>query len=1102
MDIKNNKSTEINDLIDKYIYSINNIYQNKTFTHTNYTEYSFRRPLGDFLNNLLKITHPNDNYDIFEEHSHYENKGNYKGKTKNAPDYTIYKNKLQTGVIETKRPEASLNDPDYQDQFSRYQKAFSFSIFTNYLEFHGWNHTKPGHRLAIAQFGINNGNNGIIKANEAVHSAKLLADDIAVANIQPIKDSHTLAIITANLSKMLSKAVFNALEYYKYKKDHNDPQPNSLSQLYSNFQKALIKNITHKAFAHLFAQTITYGMVIAKVNHPEGKFTRKTALNNTPSTDPFLKEFFADVMGKNIDNKIKWPVDRLSEAFSVTDIHCLLRGFKGHDPLISFYELFLKEFDNKMRKELGVWYTPNEIAKFIVKSVDYLLKVKLNLPNGLTSGLDQKDKIPVTINNRTKNEPRIQILDPAVGTGTFLIEALKLIYNTVKSKSNIAGIWSNYVKNDLIYQLNAFEILMAAYTVAHLRLYIALRNTFNGHLPKNLKRFHVYLTNALMSPINDKDHDLFAPYIDKEEIDSNETKEKSPIMIVIGNPPYQRKSQNRGPDINNLMKPYIKGLPNKNQIAVHDDCVKFIRLAESYIEKHGSGIVGYITNSSYLRAKPCWKMRHHLATVFDDIYIINLNGGQHEQPDANGNHDENVFGIKIPVAISIFVKRSKSKVITKNTIVNVKDKDLANIHYMNITGKRSYKLKLLGNNSIKDFIKKDDFKTWKCNSKNKWSFIYEGDINSNPYYTNFIPLTKIFNLKTEGIVTGNDKLLINNQNNTQDLINDLNNNNSDTFISHHKEAKANWVPKAMKELKDNNGFKATKIQYHPLMYSYIPYSTTAKSNKILRRPRNPTINKMINSKHTLGLVVPSGINNSMSMFNHAIISNTLIVNRIFKGDRSGGFIFPLRNYPIMGHFYGNFNPDFLKKFNKSINASYDIKSYKDCKNILAWIIAILNAPQFIRKYNNNLKDSFPRIPLPNNYKQFKELSDIGNKLIKVFTVDYSNKDLENCPFELCSSNNINSNNWTVNANILSKKYYDKNNKYLYINKYYYFNNVTYNQIKFQLGGYNLIYQWLYDHLGHSLNLSNIKGMQGMLISISKLITLRNKLKSTRFINNF
>ena len=397
-------------------------------------------------------------------------------------------------------------------------------------------------------------------------------------------------------------------------------------------------------------------------------FSRQEAAELIPKSNPFLRKLFGYVAGPDIDERIKPTVENLAEVFRHTNVEELLKNFgnstQTNDPIIHFYETFLAEYDPKLRKSRGVWYTPEPVVSFIVRAVDDILKTEFGLTQGLADTTKTKIKVDVQGKTIEQEVHKVQILDPATGTGTFLAEVVKFIYNT--NFKQMQGMWSSYVDEHLIPRLNGFELLMASYAMAHLKLSMLLAETGYKNSPQKGgvsagrggtdQRLNVYLTNSLEEHHKDTGT-IFSSWLSQESNEANRIKRDVPVMCVIGNPPYSVSSSNKGEWIQNLIKDYKKDL-NEKKLNLDDDYIKFIRYGQHYIEKNGEGILAYISNNSFIDGITHRQMRKNLLETFDKIYILDLHGNSKKKETApDGGKDENVFDIMQGVSINIFVKK-------------------------------------------------------------------------------------------------------------------------------------------------------------------------------------------------------------------------------------------------------------------------------------------------------------------------------------------------------------------------------------------------------------------------------------------------------------
>ena len=275
---------------------------------------------------------------------------------------------------------------------------------------------------------------------------------------------------------------------------NEDKANNAKSELYGQyeaFKTVLIHDISHAEFADVYAQTIAYGMFAARYHDPTlPTFTRHEAATLIPQSNPFLRQLFRTIAGYNLDDtdgkRLLWIVEELVQIFLATDVASIMRNFgkatRQQDPVVHFYETFLAAYDPKLRKARGVWYTPEPVVNFIVRAVDDILKTKFNLPKGFAD--TSKTQITVDVQGAGKKGEtlkvkkeihKVQILDPATGTGTFLAQTVRHIYNT--QFASMQGMWPQYVHEHLIQRLNGFELLMTSYAMAHLKLDMLLTET-------------------------------------------------------------------------------------------------------------------------------------------------------------------------------------------------------------------------------------------------------------------------------------------------------------------------------------------------------------------------------------------------------------------------------------------------------------------------------------------------------------------------------------------------------------------------------------------------------------------------------------------------
>ena len=629
-----------------YIQQINKLYRLGLAT-----EHSYRPALQSVLSGILEDT---------------EVTNEPKRQKCGAPDYIITRNKIDIGYVEAKDIGIDLDKVERgskdDDQWRRYASSLDNIILTDYTQFRFFRNGHKVEEIRIAE--PTKGGLTPLPSNFA-HLQSLLLDFAAFEG-QPIKSAKKLAEMMAHKAALMRDVFFKAVT------DEDDDAETTLQEQLDAFKAVLVHDMDAAQFADVYAQTIAYGLFTARLHEATPKkFTRGEALTLIPKSNPFLRQLFQYVAGSDLDTRVVWIVDALCEVFRYADLTEILKDFGTatgkNDPILHFYETFLAEYDPRLRKARGVWYTPEPVVHFIVRAIDDVLKSHFHVKDGIAD----TTKITVKVDGHAKGKAikvdeevhKVQLLDVATGTGTFLAEVVKQIYGRFAGQE---GLWSDYVYSHLLPRMHGFELLMASYAMCHMKLDLLLQQT--GYKPTGaVKRLSVYLTNSLEEHHKDL-HLPFANWLSREANEASRIKREIPIMVAFGNPPYSGHSSNNGEWIEKLLAPYkmepggkIK-LQEKNPKWLNDDYVKFLRLGEYYIEKNGEGVLAYITNHAYLDNPTFRGMRWHLMRTFDDIFIIDLHGSaKKNEPSPSGEVDNNVFDIQQGVAIIVAVKSSKSK---------------------------------------------------------------------------------------------------------------------------------------------------------------------------------------------------------------------------------------------------------------------------------------------------------------------------------------------------------------------------------------------------------------------------------------------------------
>ncbi|MFQ5606096.1 MAG: N-6 DNA methylase, partial [bacterium] len=565
------------------------------------------------------------------------------------PDFRIWDGSEHiVGYIEAKAPtEIDLISIEDSAQIQRYRHTFPNLILTNFFEFRLYRQGELASKVAIARpFVVHKLQTVPPLENEAAFLQ--LLENFFAFTLPKVYNAKSLATELAIRTRFLKDEVVSE-ELKEEKKGRG-----FILAFYEAFRKYLISGLSKEEFADLYSQTITYGLFAARTR-TENNFNRKLAYDRIPKTIGILRDLFKYVSLEDLPQQMEWIIDDISEVLAVTDIQNILHQYfhegRGRDPVIHFYETFLAEYDPSTREKRGVYYTPEPVVSYIVRSIHQILKMKFDKPDGLAGD-------------------SVTVLDPAAGTLTFMAEAANLAVREFVSKYG-SGAKKLFIQQHVLKNFYAFELMMAPYAIGHLKMALLLEEA--GHSLQTDERFKLYLTNTLeMEELAQTELPGMASLSEESHL-AGQVKKEQPILVILGNPPYSGHSANRSPWIDDSLKKgynqrngskdggyyQVDGKPlgEKNPKWLQDDYVKFIRFAQWKIDRAGGGVLGFITNHGYLDNPTFRGMRQSLMNTFDEIYILDLHGNSLKKEKCpDGSKDENVFDIRQGVAIALFIK--------------------------------------------------------------------------------------------------------------------------------------------------------------------------------------------------------------------------------------------------------------------------------------------------------------------------------------------------------------------------------------------------------------------------------------------------------------
>ena len=989
------------------------------------------------------------------------------------PDFMFMRGEVPIGWCEAKDIDKDvIKLKGYSvEQRKRYEAAYPNLIYTNGVDFEFIREGESIHFVSIADFLM-----GLQPVPERFDELERQLSLFAEQKPISIRSAARLAEMMAAKAAIMKDELEIALR--------EDPDYRSaLGGQFKSFQANLLPALTPEEFADLYAETITYGMFAARLHDDHlPTFSRQEALEKLPASNPFLKGLFDYIAGPALPKRLEYIVDDLAQVLRASDPHSLFRDFgkftARNDPFVHFYEDFLAEYNPKKRQQRGVWYTPEPVVDFIVRAVDDVLKTEF----GLADGLADTGKVTVDwdtgLNHPKTGKPltekrevhRVQILDPATGTGTFLAKAVQLIADRVKGSA--PGMWSSYVENELLPRLHGFELLMASYAMCHMKLDMQLSQS--GYKPSaSPPRVSVWLTNAL-EPAEREVRDLFFQPLADEARGASEVKRQAPIMCVIGNPPYSGESANKGDHIMGLMDAYKREpggkerLKERNPKWINDDYVKFIRMSEDLIARNpAGGVLGFITNHGYLDNPTFRGMRWHLLKTFDKIWVIDLHGNaKKKEVSPDGSPDKNVFDIQQGVALIIAARKGAGS------------DELAQVWHGDLWGNRDGKYEALWAGTAAS-IASDGIAT----TKPGFAMVPKDGMAEVAYERGF-SLAELMSVSSVGIVTSRDELSIDEDREA------LWTRVCDFLETPAEELRAKYS--LGKDVRDwsvagaKSDVKATHDRAMLRMVAYRPFDVrwtyyTGNSRGFLCYPRSEVMSHL-NRGINLGLATARSNKNPVQ---DQFLVSAFMTEAKFAESSTQSSLFPLYLYPDEGTLDQTIRLNFEPKLYAQIRAAAGLtgppiaadgsdsfrtasgEARPDEVKVFDYIYGVLHCPAYREKYHAFLKSAFPRVPFPPSPDVFRRVSEQGEALRRLHLMEDAAIGATGNPFD------------GEGDSVIAAGYpkWEAETGKVLINPTQWFTGVSETAWTFHIGGYQPAQKWLKDRRGRTLSFADIKHYQ-------------------------
>ena len=992
----------------------------------------------------------------------------------NKPDYVIRRNGVVIGYVEAKDVGVDLKRALKSAQIKRYREALPNLLVTDYLDFVWFVEGEETLRISLGDFD----GARVTPAPDAATQWKNLFTSFCQQVSSTLNSPNQLAHALAGQTRLLRDLVLELTA-------SGDAD---LKAQYDAFKTLLVPELQPAEFADMYAQTATYGLFTARVfEHSsllgssvekmpphirDQDFNLEKAPYLIPKANPFLREFFQHIANPDLSEQLRWLIEQIANSLRYTDIQKVLvkqgrkQGFE--DPVFHFYETFLAAYDPHLREQRGVYYTPEPVVDYIVRSVDALLMQHFDRPQGLA-------------------DPSTLILDPATGTATFLRRVIEAIHQRITAQGN-DGVWASYVHECLLPRVFGFELMMAPYTVAHLKLALQLQESGAGFDPS--QRLQVYLTNTL-DTIKKQTDAYMASWITRENEGAEKVKEQEPIQVVLGNPPYSGISKNQNSYIGSLLNEYKKepegGPLQERKHWLNDDYVQFIRFAHDRVMRTGHGIVAFITNHSWLDNPTFRGMRASLMRDFDDIYVIDLHGNSKKkertpEPLLRQGDEKNVFDIQQGVSIAFLVKQPEVEHFAlemQDANTSAKRDSLkarkARIHHADVWGSRDHKYSWLHEHDVSNTVFQEIAPALPLLVfvPRRTDFCYEA----------WWSIVDILPTSTSGIVTARDSLVFDFTRKELEAKVELfaKPSNSDAKTREIFFGKGRQNSKY--EVGDTRGWSLTKARktlqtepwketiticayrpfdLRPLLYarSMVDWGRWEMMQSLLTPPNDffLSICRQVKAGDWSHVLVGAGLVESCYISNRTSEIATVMPLWSLSDDK-----------PVL-----NISPKFLAALAAALGVptdpdAHDLPQGVTPEHVLAYLYAVLHAPSYRARYAELLKSDFPRVPLTTADGSlfapvWQALVALGSELIHLHLLREVPVDLR-ASFPVTGDNEVDRPRFDIPPGAAIGR--------VWINATQYFDRVPEATWKHRIGGYQVCEKWLKDRKGRTLSFEDI-----------------------------
>ena len=945
-------------------------------------------------------------------------------------DFQVRRGEAIAGYVEAKRPGADLDLIAGSEQLERYRRTFPNLLLTNFREFRLYR----GETLAArAEAGrLDGGPERLLE----------LLDLFVGFDSPPSSSAASLARRLASRTRILAERIHGLLE-------RDVGKTSDLAGFYQAFSEYLLAGLDPREFADLYAQTLSYGLLAARWR-VAGEFDRRVAAESIPAASGILRDVFRYISLAEPPAEIGWIVDEIVGLLAAAPVRSMLEryfhGGRGRDPVLDFYQTFLQCYDPGLRKRRGVYYTPPELVSYVVRSVDHLLRTRLGKRLGLAS-------------------PGVALLDPAAGTLTFVVEAIRCAVESVRAEVG-SGSVPALLRDHLLRDFHAFELMMAPYAIGHLKMSLILEEM--GQPLGVGERFHLYLTNALEREELEQSSLPGMATLSRESREAGRVKKELAVSVILGNPPWSGHSANRGKSVDVLPREgydaadgrrvegyyQVDGQPlgERNPKWLQDDYVKFLRFAQRKIDEAGEGIVAFVTNHSYLDNPTFRGLRRSLMETFDEIYVLDLHGnGKKKERSPDGGVDASVFdGVFQGAAVAFLVKRPG---LAKRVL------------RADLRGSRPDKLRWLAGHGV-------ETTEWSATAPAAPAFLFAPrDAVLEAEYRRGVPLTEIFPERSVGIVTGRDAFAIDTD--PAELRRRIRFLRETGYLADAPRETAAWtLAEAVRRARADGEWEE---RFHPILYRPFDRRTIFYAEYVIERCRERVMRHMWAGRN-LGLIVPRQCKEEPG----ALVTDAIVAHKAVSA-YDINTLFPLYLYPEERRLEGtgraaNVGPEYLRLLASRLGEE------PSPELVLQFVYAVLYSPPFRSRYGDLLRADFPRIPLPADRGAFLELAGLGAVLVDLHLLRSDRLDRSGIRLE-----------GNGRGEVACRDYRPAERRVVVNGQGLCFEGIAPEVWEYRVGGYQVLDRWLAARTGRLLRLAEIEELPRIAAALQETIRVQRKI---------